>query len=523
LTQPPTVSVAEFVGWLRDLDARECYDLIVPATELSLLAFRHVGPSESVRERAVLPGDEALDIALSKEHTWRLARAIGVPVPDSLLIEDLGRLPPVRAYPVVLKPIRSIAVTEGRPVSIAAAVVSDDAARLAYLRRWLSLAPVQQQAYVAGHGVGIEWLYDRERAAWVFAHERVHETPLTGGASCYRRSIVPPEGPLAASRRLLDGLQWHGVAMVEFRINADGTFWLMEVNPRLWGSLPLAIDAGVNFPVGLLGLARGEALPEQPKYRAGQYARNLGADVEWLKANFVADHGNPLLLTRPRIRSVVEYIRPLFGRERWDYFDWHDLGVTCASLSGAIGRIRQFAGRRFHKARLQRIVVRRHRQLLTRLAARGALRRLLFICQGNICRSPFAAALARQSLPEIAIDSAGLDEREGRRSPATFVESARRRGVELTGHRSRSVTAEHIDQADLILVMDLDNYKALLSKHPALVVRVTLLGLFANPPAVSIPDPYDMMADEADQVLDGIAAAIRGLRACLEQGPSPAN
>ena len=58
--------------------------------------------------------------------------------------------------------------------------------------------------------------------------------------------------------RLLTALNWHGVAMVEFKIDATGQHWLMEINPRLWGSLALSIDAGVDFPLGLLQVARGE-------------------------------------------------------------------------------------------------------------------------------------------------------------------------------------------------------------------------------------------------------------------------
>src|SRR6185312_9651469 len=75
-------------------------------------------------------------------------------------------------------------------------------------------------------------------------HERIHALPVTGGASTYRRSIEPPEALLRATDTLLSHLRWHGVAMVEFKVAPDGDFRLMEINPRLWGSLPLAVAAG---------------------------------------------------------------------------------------------------------------------------------------------------------------------------------------------------------------------------------------------------------------------------------------
>jgi protein-tyrosine-phosphatase/predicted ATP-grasp superfamily ATP-dependent carboligase len=519
LAQPSTVPELEFLGWLRDLDAREGYDLVVPSTELSLLALRHLSPHDPLRARAVLATDESLDVALSKERTWQLARDVGIPVPDSALVETLDRVPPVTAYPVVIKPVRTVSVVDGQPVLLAPAVVSDDTTRLAYLQRWLSSGPLQQQAYVSGRGVGIEWLYDRGRAVWVFAHERIHETPLTGGASCYRRSIRPPDGPLLASRRLLDRLQWHGVAMVEFRMDGDGTFWLMEINPRLWGSLPLAIDAGVDFPLGLLRLARGEPVPEQPEYRVGRYARNLGGDVAWIKANLSADRRNPLLLTRPRFRSLLEYLRPLIGRERWDFFDWKDLGVTYAGVCSVLGAILRLARRRRRSKRLTRLALRRHREIRSRLETTGALRRILFVCQGNICRSPFAAAAGRRVLPHLEIDSAGLDPREGRNAPPFFLDLAQRRGEDLTTHKSRSLHESQLEQADLILAMDLDNYEALLAAYPYLAARVTLLGLFAYPPLVSVRDPIDMMPDEAGAVLTVITQSIGGLRSWINQQP----
>ena len=108
----------------------------------------------------------------------------------------------------------------------------------------------------------------------------------------------------------------------------------MEINPRLWGSLALSIDAGVNFPLGLLRLARGEQPLPQPDYRL-VYTRDLRTDLDWLKANLKADRGDPLLLTRARSFSFLELLRPLTGREKWDHFDGRDLGVTRRILASA--------------------------------------------------------------------------------------------------------------------------------------------------------------------------------------------
>ena len=101
----------------------------------------------------------------------------------------------------------------------------------------------------------------------------------------------------------------------------------MEINPRLWGSLALAIDAGVDFPLGLWHLACGTEPPPQPHYRTGFYTRDVNMDFDWLVSNLRADHGDKLLLTKSRLFAIVELLRPLAGRESWDHFDRHDLRV----------------------------------------------------------------------------------------------------------------------------------------------------------------------------------------------------
>lgn len=80
---------------------------------------------------------------------------------------------------------------------------------------------------------------------------------------------------------------------------------------------------------------------------------------------------------------------------------------------------------------------------------------LLVVCHGNICRSPFAAALLRQALGPVGVrvDSAGFVRPE-RPAPPEAVAAAARRGVDLAGHRSRLLTPDLARAADLIVVMD---------------------------------------------------------------------
>lgn len=520
LDQPPSVPVEDFIQWLRELDSRHHYELIIPSTESSLQAFVALPEQDSLRLRAVMPSRESLTTALDRSLTWKLAVELGVPVPAQQLISQLPDAAAVVTFPRVLKPVRSKTVDRGELKTFAPVIVGDALARSSVLQDWVPRMAVLDQEYVRGWGVGVELLYCKGKAVWHFAHERLHEWPLTGGASTYRRAIEPPEGMLAAARRLLDALQWHGVAMVEFKRRIDGSFALMEINPRLWGSVALSVAAGVDFPLGLWRIAKGMPLPAQPRYRHGLRLRHLSTDIGWQKANFLADHGDPMLLTRPRLRSLVEPALVLFGRERWDHFHLSDPGPMWRELR-QIARTVVSAGRR--QGRIQRLLRQRDRIIAQTAKRMGAVRRsraplIVILCQANICRSPFAAQVARTRLTGCRIVSAGFDPRGNRATPPNVAEEAIRMGIDMSGCRSTPVSEDLLRTADLILFMDLKQYDQLRGRFPQYLARAVPLGLFAEPAAVEIEDPNHQDADATRQILVQIEQAVGQLAQTLGLG-----
>lgn len=406
--------------------------------------------------------------------------------------------------------------------TLAVAVVKNEAERQEHLRRWLPVTPVQQQQYVSGRGVGVELLFNHGKKVWHFAHERVHEYPLSGGASSYRRSIVPPTNMLNDAERLLTALKWHGVAMVEFKMDTKGQYWLMEINPRLWGSLALSIDAGVDFPAGLLQIACGQQPasqpPSQPQYKTHYYTRDLRTDLDWLKSNLRADPQDPLLHTKSRSFSFLELLRPLTGRESWDHFDWRDLGITRRALALMIADQLRPLHRKLQNWRAQRRQLQRHRALVQRLAASGGPHKIVFLCYGNICRSPLAAGLAAQRLSGVDIESAGFHQQEGRSCPERIQRIGNSFGVDLSGHRSRRVTREVLANADLVIAMDKENLNCLRREFPEVLERTTMFGLFGNPPTLAIADPY--LADEelTQRICEQVRSSIDGLALWVANG-----
>lgn len=513
LQQPPSIPVDGLIEWLQDVDARFKFQLIVPSTESSLQAFLAMPEDSSLRRRAILPDTHALVTALDRGLTWKLAAELDVPVPATRLIDHLPSDAGEGRYPRVLKPDRSKSVYQGELRTYAPVIVGDASARASVLQEWIPRMAVLEQEYVQGSGVGIELLYDAGRLVRWFAHERLHEMPLTGGASTYRRAIEPPEEMLDASRRLLEALRWHGVAMVEFKRRSDGSFALMEINPRLWGSLALSIDAGVDFPVSLWQIAVGETLPPQSPYRLGMRTRNLSADLVWQKANLVADRSNSLLLTRPRLLSLLEPLLVFTGRERWDHFSWADPGPIVQELKQTV-RIAARAGqrRRWIRSFLLRrgaIIERAARQLAAAHGSRSPS--IVFLCQGNICRSPFAAMVARDRLKGFRIDSAGFDRRANRITPVNVVEAAASMGYDMSQCRSRVVTEDLVRTADLVFLMDREQHEKLVAGFPQCVDKAVPLGLFADLPVAEIEDPDLKDAATTHRILLQIVSAIEGL------------
>ena len=143
------------------------------------------------------------------------------------------------------------------------------------------------------------------------------------------------------------------------------------------------------------------------------------------------------------------------------------------------------------------------------------MRRVLVVCHGNICRSPYAAALARRLLPPtVAVESAGFIGPD-RPSPPEAVEVAAERGIDLGEHRSQLIDFEHVREVDLVIVMDTVQRRRLLSARPELRGRVVLLGdLDPGPVAArTVPDPVEQPAEVFRACYDRIDRCVGALAA----------
>jgi len=277
-------------GFLMDvtrLVEAEHVEVVIPMTDVSaplVLALRADHPE------VMVPFPELSDYqAISdKDGLVRVATELGVPVPRQVVLErpasirkdDLADI----GFPLVLKPARSAVSTGGGVGRFGVTQVTDAAQAEAALAAYPAAAyPILVQERITGPGLGVFLLAWEGRTLAAFAHRRIREKPPTGGVSVYRESVEVTPELRDYSERLLARYRWRGVAMVEFKQDArTGTPYLMEVNGRFWGSLQLAIDSEVDFPVMLMRALLGEKSVPVDAFKLGVRSRWLWGDLDHL-------------------------------------------------------------------------------------------------------------------------------------------------------------------------------------------------------------------------------------------------
>lgn len=276
-----------FLGALEEVVRARKVDLLIPVTDITTFLVAEQRHRFEPACRVPLPPLQTLRLAADKAAMVRMAGELSVPVPASAYVAHRGDAPPSfgRAlFPLVVKPARSRVRTADGWVSTSVTYARDPADLAAKLARLPAESyPVLLQERVPGEGMGIFACYDRGRCIALFSHRRLREKPPSGGVSVLRESAALDPDASRYATQLLDRLGWHGVAMVEFKRDArNGAPRLMEINGRFWGSLQLAIDAGVDFPGMLLDIGNGDARPLTASYRVGVRSRWLWGDFDAL-------------------------------------------------------------------------------------------------------------------------------------------------------------------------------------------------------------------------------------------------
>jgi predicted ATP-grasp superfamily ATP-dependent carboligase len=281
-----------------DIVKKDHYDVLLPVSYAAVMQL--AGIKDELEHYVHLPIADpiALDLAGHKDETVKIAEKVGVRVPKTYYphnIPEVRELARELRYPVVVK-----GAEEAGYVGYANTpeeLISRFSSIVEYL-------PIVQE-YISGDGYGFFALYNRGEPRAIFMHRRVREYPVTGGPSTCAESVFDPELK-RCGMAMLNELRWHGVAMVEFKKDAQsGEYVLMEINPKFWGSLDLSIASGVNFPYLACRMAlEGDVGPV--------FEYQVGTRFRWLFPGEIF-HG----MTNPR--ALPQIVREFFdGSTRSD-------------------------------------------------------------------------------------------------------------------------------------------------------------------------------------------------------------
>ncbi len=339
LYPPPESAPQEMVDALLEGARKHDVDLIIPATDAVILPLSEQRARFAEVCRLALPEADSLAMASNKLATVHLAQRLGVPVPKTHLVETVDQAlerASEMSWPVVLKPQVSRLYRDRQAVETYTVCYAENRDHLAVqMKRFEGRCAVLLQEYTAGEGHGVELLMDHGRPLAAFQHKRLREIPITGGASSLRQSVAIDPVLYEYSVELLSAMNWTGLAMVEFKVGPAGPK-LMEINGRVWGSLPLAVFCGMDFPARLARLwLEGAPAPETAtdvSYQVGVRARNLELDMVWIASVLLGRRRFPFL-PMPKRRSAVAALAGLLNPAcRQDIFSWADPRPGLAEL-----------------------------------------------------------------------------------------------------------------------------------------------------------------------------------------------
>jgi predicted ATP-grasp superfamily ATP-dependent carboligase len=321
-------------------------DLLIPVTDAVIIPLSEARAAFAGVCMLALPEPDALEIVRDKRKTLALAEQVYVPAPRTALVETVVEaLAQSQSFdwPVVLKPRVSRLYRQHAGIEAYTVGYAENTARLVeQMAQFEGRCPVLLQEYYAGTGQGVELLMHEGRPLAAFQHKRLREVPVSGGASAFRESVPLDPVMYEYAVRLLRALDWTGLAMVEFKDGAQGPK-LMEINGRVWGSLPLAVLSGMDFPGRMADLyLNGPPLPGSAvatDYRVGVRARNLELEMIWIASVLYGKRQHPFF-TMPSRRQGLAALLELFNPSyKFDILSLEDLRPGLAEFPRILGKL----------------------------------------------------------------------------------------------------------------------------------------------------------------------------------------
>jgi len=476
------------------------YDVVIPCDERALFPLIDIKEELSLDTAFALPEKHIIAPLFDKTETRKAAELCDIPVARGEYL-DLNKytfkeLSDTYGLPLVLKPTQSYAeeqLSNRQSVKIALDEASFEEFKQHNIKHQ-SLV----EAYFAGYGVGVSILANKGNVKAAFAHARVAE-PETGGGSSYRKAIPLNPTMLYACQKYCLHLKYTGVAMFEFKYNPETEDWiLIEINARFWGSLPLAVFAGVDFPAMYAATLLGLEVPDKLTYNQNAYARHFTADIYDIKEEF--DRYRAKLGTGKALvqltKRLTGFMRLFTANDSIDSFDWQDREPFKQELYDLFKD--KIIGLPVIKQHQQKKRIDEFKQKIELAkTSNSPITDIFFVCYGNIMRSPFAEKLFLEKiknteLEHFNVDSFGFHQIENRNAKPACIKMAKNWHVDLSEHKSKWIKRDRITGANpIVIIFDQNNEHILNSFYPD-VIYISLADLIPEDEGFyrQIDDPY---------------------------------
>ncbi len=300
----PGVEPAAFVDELAAFLDRTDHYAVFPIRDDTTTVVARAKPRLAATGTRVGTEDwQRFERVANKARTFELAADLSVPTPDTRAptsLADVAAFADDLSYPVVVKSrSKHVADPDGRlhthevgdsdyadtPLELV-----ETYERLLHADSGTRNAPPIVQEYIDGDTTTTVGVADQGELLAHFQELRLRTTPASGGSSTLIRGYRD-ETMLEYAREVVADLGWTGPIHVEFMRTPDGEFYLVEVNGRYWGSLPLAVDSGVDVPWLHFAILADEPVEVPTAYRDDVvHQRLLYGDLKWLAEQL--DDGN---------------------------------------------------------------------------------------------------------------------------------------------------------------------------------------------------------------------------------------
>jgi predicted ATP-grasp superfamily ATP-dependent carboligase len=336
----PADDVSRYKDALLTLAQRDDVRTIIPMREENIYVLSKYRDEFGEHVAPFWPTFETLRDVHDRVRLIDAAEEAGVPVPETQLLDNVDNwsreLIAKSRYSVLTNDyVDSIPPSKTTKGGSTRYLQPNQEPDLEALRDEMGHDPIVQE-YVPGTEYALWALYDHGDPVATCQKHQIRAFSYAGGTSIFRETIYRSELE-RLGRALLDHLDWHGFASVQFKRDANtGEFKLMEINPRVWVSIACAIRAGVDFPYYYWRLAGGRPVQITRQYEEGVATHRIGGEAMYLYSVLYED--NPFVDPPPFHEALGDVVTSFGTQPHFDYLKLEDCRPFARDLVNWITR-----------------------------------------------------------------------------------------------------------------------------------------------------------------------------------------